>query len=146
MTTFGQQELVNSGIKFYERYAGLTRYNTPFVRASGEDRVIESAENFTQGYTSTKKADLLAVQGQYPTVNVIISEATGSNDTLSVSTCNAFENSDTGSDATDTWEDIYTPEISARISAAIGYNISTKDTHYLQDLCAFEYVASHRSV
>ncbi|KAF1345076.1 histidine phosphatase superfamily [Delphinella strobiligena] len=130
LTTLGQQELVNSGIKLYERYTGLTRYNTPFVRASGEERVIESAENFTQ------------VTPAYPTVNVIISEATGSNDTLSVSTCNAFENSDTGDDATDTWEDIYTPEISARISAAIGYNISTKDTHYLQDLCAFDTVAS----
>jgi hypothetical protein len=43
LTTFGQQEMINSGIKFYNRYQGMTKHWTPFFLSSGEARVVESA-------------------------------------------------------------------------------------------------------
>ena len=35
LTHFGQQELVNSGLKFFDRYGALGNVSAPFVRASG---------------------------------------------------------------------------------------------------------------
>ncbi len=40
LSVFRQQELVNSGIKYYARYQSLARDATPFVRSSGQDRVV----------------------------------------------------------------------------------------------------------
>lgn len=48
LTHFGQQEMINSGIKYYSRYEQLAKALTPFVRSSGEARVVESAENFVR--------------------------------------------------------------------------------------------------
>lgn len=45
LTIFGQQELINSGIKYYNRYEKLASHPAPFVRSSGEARVVESAQN-----------------------------------------------------------------------------------------------------
>ena len=82
LTLFGQHEMVNSGIKFYRRYRSLAKHLDPFVRASGEVRVVESAQNFTQGYHQVKRADLAAsIEGSGPLNILVISEADGSNNT-----------------------------------------------------------------
>ena len=82
LTLFGQQEMINSGIKFYSRYRLLTEYMDPFIRASGQARVIQSARNFTQGYQQAKLAKFGSSNSDtYPSRFIIISEAEGSNNT-----------------------------------------------------------------
>ena len=78
LTAFGEQEMVNSGIDFYERYQALANASVPFIRASGQQRVIESAEKFGQGFIHAK----VAAGGTRDAYNVVtISEARGSNNT-----------------------------------------------------------------
>ena len=147
LTTFGQQELVNSGIKFYERYQTLTRNLIPFVRASGEDRVIESAENFTQGYHQARSEDKASnSSGGYPYQIVTISEADGSNNTLSHDLCTAFEDgpdSEIAGNAQQQWRDIFLPTVMARINQdLLGANLTATELIYMMDLCPFNTVAS----
>ena len=82
LTSFGQQEMLHSGIKFYNRYRPLAKGLDPFVRASGEARVIISAENFTRGYHWAKLRDPGSDnKGTTPASVLVLSEAVGSNNT-----------------------------------------------------------------
>ena len=139
--------MVNSGVKFYERYQLLTQNLIPFVRASGEDRVVESAENFTQGYHQARSKDQAANSSDgYPYQIVTISEATGSNNTLSHDLCTAFEDgpdSNISTDAQQQWQDIFLPPIAARINRDLmGANLTAIEIIYLMDLCPFNTVAA----
>lgn len=140
LTTFGQQELVNSGRAFYARYEALAKSSSPFVRASGEDRVVESAYNWTQGFHAA------AVTDAYPYDIVVISEDTGSNNTLDHGLCTAFEDgadADIGDNAQSVWMDVFTRNITARLNANLpGANLSAIETIYLMDLCPFNTVAN----
>ena len=147
LTVFGEQEMINSGTKFYNRYKGLTESFTPFVRASSEDRVVESAENFTQGFHQARLADKGASGAdEYPYPIVVISEADGSNNTLNHGLCTDFEDgadSKIGSAAQATWAGIFTPPITARLNTNLpGANISATETISLMDLCPFNTIAS----
>ncbi len=149
LTTFGQQELVNSGIKYYERYRKLARNTVPFVRSSGGDRVVESAQNWTQGFADAKEADSKAKHQPkaYPVVNVIIPEADyGVNNTLNHDLCTAFENgtdSTIADDVQEIWMDVFAKPIQARLNAHLpGANLSLQQTVYMMDLCPFNTVAS----
>ena len=147
LTVFGQKELVNSGIKFYTRYESLARNHSIFVRSSSEARVVESAQNFTQGYHLTQLADKSATDQPYPISILTILEADyGSNNTLNHDLCTAFENgtdSNIASAAQTTWAKIFTPPITARLSAnLLGVNLSTSQTIDIMDLCPFNTVAS----
>lgn len=53
---FGREEMVNLGIAFRERYHTLAERDDPFVRASGEDRVVESADKFLDGFLAAHDA------------------------------------------------------------------------------------------
>jgi len=145
LTLFGQQEMINSGIKFYDRYSDLASKNTPFVRSSGEARVVESAQNWTQGFHATK-LDSHVADSSYPYPLVVISEATGSNNTLNHDLCNVFENgpdSNIASSAQAQWTAVFLPPIQARLNAAlVGVNLTTTDTINLLDQCPFNTVAS----
>ena len=78
VTLFGQEEMINSGISFYSRYHPLAEYMDPFVRASGEARVVQSARNFTQGYQQAKLAEFGSSDSdKYLSQLLIISEAEG---------------------------------------------------------------------
>lgn len=142
LSVFGQQQMVNSGHQFYERYQDLTRNNTPFVRSSGQDRVVESAQNWTQGFHNAKIADIAVGQdSSYPYGIVTISEDAGSNNTLSHDLCTVFEDSSTGSDAQLIWQDIFTPPITARLNKNLpGANLTSSETISMMDLCPFETV------
>ena len=149
LTTFGQQELTNSGIKFYNRYKGLAENNVPFVRASGEDRVVESAQNWTQGFIATKKTDAQANHGPkaYPIINVIIPEADfGVNNTLNHDLCTEFENgtdSTIADDAQAIWTKVFAKPIRARLNSHLpGARLTLDQTIYMMDLCPFNTVAS----
>ena len=147
LTFFGQQEMANSGIKYYNRYKSLTRHLTPFVRASSEARVVESAQNFTQGYHQARIADKGSVGlDGYPYPITIISEATDSNNTLNHGLCSDFENgpdSQIAGNAQSIWQGIFTSPITARLNANLpGANLTASDTISIMDLCPFSTIAS----
>lgn len=137
LTAFGQQEMVNSGIAFRERYSVLADTNVPFVRSSGEARVVESAKNWTQGFTSGDGTSIPVL---------VISEAQGSNNTLNHGLCTNFENgpdSELNTKAKATFTKTFVPAIQERIEADLpGVQLSTAEVVYLMDLCPFEVVAS----
>ncbi|KKY20855.1 putative 3-phytase a [Phaeomoniella chlamydospora] len=146
LTTFGQQEMINSGIKFYKRYESLTKVSTPFIRSSSEDRVVESARNFTQGYHQARLANHHGSDSSYPYSITVISEDDGSNNTLNHGLCTAFEDgaySDIGDDAQAIFADVFLPSITARLKSDLpGAQLTQTQTIYLMDLCAFNTVAS----
>ena len=141
LSVFGQQELVNSGIKFFDRYKDLALQVDPFVRSSGQDRVVESALNWTQGFY---KAKLEKDPNLEP--SVIIPEDDGVNNTLSHVLCTAFESgpdSEIGDNAQDTWANIFIPSIQSRLNKALpGANLSISETIDMMDLCPFETIAN----
>lgn len=149
LTSFGQQELVNSGLAFYARYAALARATSagPFVRSSGQDRVVESAQNWTQGYHAAVLADGAASDGDaaWPYSILSISEDTGSNNTLDHGLCTAFEDgvdSEIGDNAQDIWTGVFAPNITARLNANLpGVNLTAAETIYMMDLCPFNTIA-----
>jgi hypothetical protein len=146
LTVFGQQELVNSGIKFYERYQKLTKANTPFFRTSGEARVVESAQNFTQGFHQARLAANPSTSDGYPYSILSIPEAVGVNNTLEHELCTAFENgtdSTISASAQATYLAVFGPSIMARLNANLpGANLTLTQTIYIMDLCPFNTVAS----
>ncbi|TVY80344.1 3-phytase A [Lachnellula suecica] len=144
LTVFGQQEMINSGEKFYKTYKSLSRRNTPFIRSSGQDRVVESAQNWTQGFHAARIDDLSESNDGYPYNMVIISEATGSNNTLDHGLCTAFESGpDTGDAAQATWISIFAPPITERLNKNLpGANLTATETINLMDLCPYNTVAS----
>ncbi|TID14216.1 Asperfuranone polyketide synthase [Venturia nashicola] len=142
LTTLGQQELVNQGIKFYERYNELAKHIDPFVRSAGQQRVVESAYNWTLGYQqavqeakkSGKNVSTLAIE--------VIPEGEEYNNTLSIDNCPAFS-SDLGDAAQNKWISIFVPNITARINNDLpSAKLNDSTTIYLMDLCAFDTVAS----
>ncbi|KAL8732903.1 MAG: hypothetical protein Q9166_002504 [cf. Caloplaca sp. 2 TL-2023] len=146
LTVFGEQEMINSGIASYNRYEPLAKLDTPFIRASGEERVVESARNFSQGFhqakTSDKKSD-----ANYPYPILVIPEGDGSNNTLDHGLCTAFEDgepySSIGSKAQQTFLSTFLPSITTRLNTDLpGANLTATDTINLLDLCPFTTVAS----
>lgn len=142
LTTFGQQEMVNSGMKFYGRYGALAQSQAPFIRASAEQRVIESATNFTQGFNLAKMADGMA-DPSFPYDMVLLSEESGSNNTLNHGLCTNFEGSTIAGSAQATWANIFAVPIQTRLNKnLIGANLTLTQTIYMMDLCPFDTVAS----
>lgn len=146
LTPFGQEEMFNSGRKFYHRYPELARQHTPFVRSSGGDRVVMSAQNWTFGYHSAKvyiDDNRPDPDWQYPIR--VIPEDDGVNNTLNHGLCTAFENgpdSDIASAAQAQWAAIFVPPIQARLNTDLpGVDLTIPETIYLMDLCAFDTVA-----
>ena len=147
LTTFGQQQMVNSGIRFYERYQTLARVLPLFVRSSGQTRVVESAMNFTQGYHDTRVHDKKAIgKDNYPYPIVVLSEDAGMNNTLNHDLCTAFENgpvSDTGNDAQKIWQEEFASPIVDRLNSDLpGANLTSNDIILFMDLCPFNSIAS----
>lgn len=72
--------MIHSGIAFYSRYKNLAKQGIPFIRASGEARVVQSAQDFSQGFHDAKstaqKADI-----DYPYPILEIPEGDGYNNT-----------------------------------------------------------------
>lgn len=138
LTDFGRQEMINSGVQFAQRYKKLLLNHTPFVRSSGEDRVVQSAQKWLTGVAQSLKSQTKAI-------NVIIPEASASNNTLSHDTCPAFETgpySNLGANAQKVWQSSFVPPIQKRINEALGLNLTAASTVNLMDMCPFDTVAS----
>ncbi|KAK5188226.1 hypothetical protein LTR16_008531, partial [Cryomyces antarcticus] len=147
LTTFGQQEMVHSGINYYERYKDLTQDLTPFMRSSGEGRVLQSAQKWMQGFHEAKMSDGKAKKDfGYPYDIFVVGEDTGSNNTLNHGLCNRFENgrdSLIASAAQTEWTNIFVPPVQARVNTMLpGANLTQADIISLMDLCPFSTVAS----
>ena len=147
LTELGQWQMINSGIDFYKRYSHLSKDFAPFVRAAGQTRVIDSAQNFTQGFHKARledKASSSADGFPYPIVN--ISEASGGNNSLNHGLCQSFENgpwSQTARVAQQAWIDVFVPPIMARLNRDLsGANLTDSEVVHLMDLCPFNTVAS----
>ncbi|KAL9572725.1 hypothetical protein ACKAV7_003124 [Fusarium commune] len=139
LTDFGQDQMIDSGKAFYERYIGLAEKTEPFIRASGSDRVIMSSHNFTQGF--------YASQGEsgddYTDDILVIPEEPGINNTLSHGTCSSFEDNDEVGDnsAQTAWGNKFLPPIRDRLNRNLHKaKLSLQETIYLMDLCPFNTV------
>ena len=145
LTAFGQQEMVNSGIEFYHRYKYLAKSIEPFVRSSSEDRVVESGQNWTQGFHAAKVADRSSTNDSYPYPIVLQYEGDGINNTLNHQLCTAFENGtdkQISTNAQANWVAVFIPPIQARLNADLpGANLTATQTIYIMDLCPFNTVA-----
>lgn len=148
LTAFGEHQMVGSGLKFYQRYEALTRHAVPFVRSSDSERVIASGENFIKGYQHAKSHDKDANHRQEsPKISVIISETSGSNNTLNhANVCTNFENSSLGDDAVDNYTAIFWPAIRERLEADLpGVTLEDADVTRLMDMCPFDTVSQSSS-
>ncbi|CZT00704.1 probable 3-phytase B precursor [Rhynchosporium graminicola] len=147
LTIFGEQQMVNSGIEFYERYKSLAQSITPFIRASGQQRVEESARNWTRGFHNARIQDSSSTANDsLPYSMVIISEEPGQNNTLDYGLCTNFQQDPIhaiGSNAQILWQAEFTPPITRRLNEALpGANLTNDDTIMLMDLCPFNTVAN----
>jgi hypothetical protein len=139
LTDAGRQEMVNSGAHFHRRYAKLLGKHTPFVRSSGQDRVVESANKWLQGYAQA------AHQSRPGTIDVKIPEGAGINNTLSHEICTQFEEgplNELGDAAQALWTAHFVPPVQARINSRLGTNLSSGEIIYLMDMCPFDTLAS----
>jgi len=139
LTDAGRQEMVNSGAHFHRRYANLLKKKTPFVRSSGQDRVVESANKWLLGYAQEAKRPAPG------TIDVKIPEGAGINNTLSHEICTKFEEgplSEVGDDAQAKWVAHFVPPIRARVNGKLGTNLSSGEIIYLMDMCPFDTLSS----
>jgi hypothetical protein len=127
----GAKEAFVSGSEHYLRYKHLiTSDQLPFVRASGGERVIDSAANWTAGFASASG------EIYFPVISVIISEEMGANNTLEDSMC---PNAESIQEPGNTWRDIFTPAIADRINEAVpGAEFDNDDVAKFMPLCAYE--------
>ncbi|KAF4427911.1 3-phytase A [Fusarium acutatum] len=139
LTDFGQDQMIDSGKAFYERYIGLAEKTEPFIRASGSDRVIMSSHNFTQGFYASRGES----GDDYTDGILVIPEEPGINNTLSHGTCSSFEDNDEIGDnsAQTAWGNKFLPPIRDRLNRNLHKaKLSLQETIYLMDLCPFNTV------
>ncbi|KAF5534730.1 3-phytase A [Fusarium mexicanum] len=139
LTDFGQDQMIDSGKAFYERYIGLAEKTEPFIRASGSDRVIMSSHNFTQGFYASRGES----GDGYTDDILVIPEEPNINNTLSHGTCSSFEDNDEIGDnsAQTAWGNKFLPPIRDRLNRNLHRaKLSLQETIYLMDLCPFNTV------
>ncbi|KAJ7213563.1 acid phosphatase [Mycena pura] len=133
LVPFGAQQSFETGALAFERYADLlSARNLPFVRASSSARVVDSATNWTAGFSAASK------HVYNPSLSVILSE--NGNDTLDNNMCPDGGDSDAQTDA---WLAVFAPNITARLNRwAPGANITNEETYSLMTMCPFHTVAT----
>ncbi|RVD80114.1 uncharacterized protein DFL_008021 [Arthrobotrys flagrans] len=144
LTTFGEQEMYNSGVRFYRRYKSLASDNDPFFRFSAQQRVIDSGEKFTQGFIDEKTKQTGGPVIPFPPP-VLIYEGYPFNNTMDHGTCREFETgkfSNVASAAQTGYASVFTKPIIKWLKQEIsGVDITPQDTINLMSLCPFYTVA-----
>ncbi|KAH7887296.1 histidine phosphatase superfamily [Phlebopus sp. FC_14] len=132
LVAFGAAQSFDAGQVHYARYSSLVSDDVlPFVRASGSDRVVDSATNWTAGFAYASD------QEYKPALSVIFNQA--SNDTLDDNMC---PNVGSSTRETKSWVDVFAPSITKRINAAApGAKLKKHDIPNLMALCPFDTVA-----
>ncbi|KAG9310358.1 histidine phosphatase superfamily [Chiua virens] len=133
LVPFGAAQSFDAGQEHYVRYASLVSEEMlPFVRASGDERVVESALNWTAGEKFGQSA--IRVSSLPCPTNLTSRQG---NDTLN-NYCPAANSSKA---ETGEWTDTFTPPIVDWINAAApGANLTGSDIVNLMALCAFDTV------
>ncbi|PHH62251.1 hypothetical protein CDD81_7311 [Ophiocordyceps australis] len=142
LTPFGEQEMVDSGAAFFRRYEELAKTQQPFLRASGSDRVVMSAQNFTRGFYAAQ-----GKSGDYEADHILIMpEGASFNNTLDHGSCPAFENgpdSELAHVKQAAWMESWATPIRSRMNEKLpGANLTLQETVLMMDLCPFETVAT----
>ncbi|KAJ7686909.1 histidine phosphatase superfamily [Mycena rosella] len=132
LVPFGAHQSFEAGEDAYSRYRNLLRpENLPFLRASSSARVVDSATNWTAGFSAASH------HVYNPPLSVILSE--DGNDTLDDGMCANAGNSDAQTDA---WLAVFAPPITARLNRwAPGANVTDAETYSLISMCPFHTVA-----
>jgi len=146
LTAFGRREMVDSGVKLFERYPDLSRTNTPFYRAAGSCRVVDSAEQFSIGFKRARagRSRETPPEISMPDPVLVIPEGHHYNNTLNYGLCKAFRAppfSLISKNARDTWRDIFVPPIRKRTNRDLGLTLKKKQIIYLMDMCPFQSVS-----
>jgi hypothetical protein len=137
LTDAGRQEMVNSGAHFSRRYNKLIKRHTPFVRAGGQNRVVESAQKWLLGVAQS--SGRLSED-----IDLVIPEGPRWNNTLSHDNCPAFEKGPDhglGDRAQQVWAAEFVPPIQERVNSQLGTNLSMTSIVYLMDMCPYDTVA-----
>ncbi|KZP27638.1 acid phosphatase [Athelia psychrophila] len=126
---FGAQESSSAGALQYERYSNLVTPDClPFVRTASGIRVVDSAGNWTAGFSMTT---------YNPEPLLIIPE--NLNNTLVKNMC---PNAGRAGEQSRYWRSIFASPIAARLNkGAPGAGLGTSDVLYLMTLCPLETVA-----
>ncbi|KAH9981123.1 acid phosphatase [Lactifluus volemus] len=124
----GAKQSYEAGVVAFERYAHIvTKDNLSFIRAASSPRVVDSATNWSAGFTVASHNKIKAK------VDLILPES--GNITLDDTMC---PNAGDGDAESKKWLDVFAPSITKRLnSAAPGAKLHDKDTHKLMSLCAF---------
>ena len=140
LTQFGIDQMVAQGREVAKRYPDLAGRDGPFVRASGQQRVIDSAVHWAAGF---REAQGGGGGGPDPADRiVIVPEGPRANNTLDHGLCTAFESGGKGDEERDAWADVFTVPIVARLNANLpGAKLKRDTALYLMDLCPFTTVA-----
>lgn len=155
LNDFGAQQLINSGTHFARRYPHLASSHLPFVRAASQQRVVDSAIKFTEGFLQETERSSQRRHGrkpQDPTIPaipiLILPEGPTQNNTLDHSRCTAFESgppSHVAPAAKAAWAAHFVPAIQSRLRTDLpGAPLSRTDTLNLLSLCPFDTVAHPR--
>ncbi|KAJ7170878.1 phosphoglycerate mutase-like protein [Mycena crocata] len=133
LTAPGRRQLFEHGVEFRLRYPDLAATN---VLAGNQDRVVESAQWFSQGffgrYWPSTEADIFElIEEDLVTVSWI----------TPMDTCPQWKYA-YGQSAVDTWGAVYLPPITKRLNKLIpGVNFTDGDTHGALYACAYDYAA-----
>ncbi|EGE07936.1 phytase [Trichophyton equinum CBS 127.97] len=138
MTPFGESQLYDSGIKFFQRYHGLTKDSKVFVRSAGSERVVASAHKFVEGFNKAKGSE----KGGATKLDLIISEEDRRKNPIAPQGCGAFDNDETADKVTDQFRSTFAQPIVDRVNKKLpGANIETGDIKSLMAMCPFDTVA-----
>lgn len=142
LVEFGKEQLFESGVSFYERYANLSRTNVPFVRSSWTPRVIESAEHFMRGFSESRKQ----ANGEpvnKTAVDVVMYDGTGFNSSLNLGACPAFEKESKAQPWHQGFMEKHFSKTLQRVKKNLpGAQLDVQDIIYLMDLCSFHTISA----
>lgn len=141
LTPLGEMEMVDSGVAFLRLYGDLARDVDPFVRASGSDRVVTSARNFTQGFFGAQNKSAADAMARI----LVLPERETFNNSLEHGSCPAFEDglgSDPVDDKEGIWRETWATPIMARLNASLAGAELTLEETVMMDLCPFHSVVT----
>ncbi|KAG6033621.1 hypothetical protein E4U19_006338 [Claviceps sp. Clav32 group G5] len=143
LTVAGKNELVQSGVQFFKRYEKLGWSTiSPFVRASGSDAVVKSAQSFVRGFFWAKHKDARPhLRGI-----VTISEEQDVGNPLKFGACDNFEaglDAEPFAEQKDTWLKTWATPIMKRLNMKLpGAKLTLEETVQMMDLCPLTTAAS----
>ncbi|TGO34945.1 hypothetical protein BHYA_0176g00280 [Botrytis hyacinthi] len=135
----GRQELYDSGILHYYKYAQLYNPHSKIIaRTTTQDRMLKSAEYFMAGFFGLEWTNNV-------TIEVIIESAGYNNSLAGYDNCPNANNyrSAGGNNATNQWVATYLQNATARFQSMVSpeFNWTVVDTYAAQTMCPYETVA-----